>query len=146
MAATYRMTAPRRLVNAVFKFLIGAGLAPAQSCILSVPGRRTGREYRTPVNLVLRDGARFLVSPYGERAWTVNARAAGSVTLRRGGTVETVTLHELDATEAAPVLRQYAWENAITRPFFDATPESPESAFAAEAARHPVFRLGPPRG
>ena len=109
-----------RLVNAVFTFLIGIGLAPAQSRILSVSGRRTGREYRTPVNLVLREGQRYLVSPYGDRAWTLNARAAGSVTLRRGSTVETVTLQELDATEAGPVLRQYVWENAITRPFFDA--------------------------
>jgi hypothetical protein len=27
------------------------------------------------------------------------------------------------------------------KPFFDATPDAPLEAFAAEAARHPVFRL-----
>lgn len=131
----------RRLVNSVFKLLVSAGLGPANSRILVVAGRRTRREYRAPVNLVLRDGHRYLVSPYGERGWTKNARAAGRVALRRGGAVETVALHEVDATEAAPVLRQYVDENPITRPFFDVGPESLESAFAAEASRHPVFRL-----
>ncbi len=141
MAQSYRMTPARRAVNAVFKFLVGLGMGPANSRVLSVPGRRTGREYRAPVNLVMREGERYLVSPYGERGWTANARAAGRVTLRRGGTTETVTLTELGPSEAAPVLRQYAWENAITRPFFDAGPESSEAEFAAEASRHPVFRL-----
>lgn len=135
------MTPIRRLVNGLFNLLVGAGLGPANSRILIVAVRRTGREYRAPVNLVLRDSHRYLVSPYGERGWTKNARAAGRVALRRGGAVETVALHEVDGTEAAPVLRQYVSENPITRPFFAAGPASPESAFAAEAARHPVFRL-----
>ena len=137
MADTYRMTPIRRLVNGAFKLLVGGGLGPADSRILVVAGRRTGREYRAPVNLVLRDGQRYLVLPYGERGWTKNAHAAGRVALRRGDTVETVALHEVDGAEATPVLRQYVRENPITRPFFA---ESPESAFAAEASRHPVFR------
>lgn len=42
---------------------------------------------------------------------------------------------------SAAVLRQYVREIPITRPFFDATPDAPLDAFAAEAARHPVFRI-----
>jgi hypothetical protein len=31
--------------------------------------------------------------------------------------------------------------SAVARPYFEATPQSPLAAFAAEAARHPVFLL-----
>ena len=48
---------------------------------------------------------------------------------------------EVTAAEAAPVLKQYVGQAGITAPFFDAKKRDPVGAFAAEAARHPVFRL-----
>ena len=66
------------------------------------------------------------------------------VTLTRGRRSETVRVVEVDPEEGAPVLKQYLTQNAITRPYFDATPESPVEAFRAEAARHPVFRIAGP--
>jgi len=39
------------------------------------------------------------------------------------------------------VLKKYVTELPITRPYFDARPESPLEAFEAETQRHPVFRL-----
>jgi hypothetical protein len=54
-----------------------------------------------------------------------------------------MTLAELDARDAAPILWRYAREVPITRPCFDAGPDSLVEAFAAEAARHPVFRINP---
>jgi hypothetical protein len=70
-----------------------------------------------------------------------NARAAGQVTLSRGRRSETVAMVELEPAEAAPVLKQYVTEVPITRPFFEARPDSPLEAFASEAPRHPVFRI-----
>ena len=70
-----------------------------------------------------------------------NARAAGQVTLSRGRHTETVAIAELGPEEAAPVLKQYVTEVPITRPFFDAKPDSPLGAFVAEAHRHPVFSI-----
>jgi hypothetical protein len=61
--------------------------------------------------------------------------------LSRGRRSETVTVVELEPAEAAPVLKQYITDVPITRPFFDATPDSPLEAFVAEAPRHPVFRI-----
>jgi hypothetical protein len=84
---------------------------------------------------------RWLVAPYGEVGWVRNARAAGEVTLRRGRRAETVAIVEVVPAEAAPVLKRYVSEVPITRPYFDVTPASDLAAFAAEAARHPVFRL-----
>jgi hypothetical protein len=41
------------------------------------------------------------------------------------------------------VLRVYIGEIKVTRPYFDAKPDSPDEAFAAELKRHAVFRLAP---
>ena len=89
------------------------------------------------------EGRRWLVSPYGEVAWARNARAAGRVTLARGRHIEAVTVRELPPAESAPVLKRYITEVRITRPYFDARPESPLDAFIAEASRHPVFLITP---
>jgi hypothetical protein len=48
---------------------------------------------------------------------------------------------ELGPEERVPVLKQYVTEVPITRPFFDAIPDSTLEAFVAEAHRHPVFRI-----
>lgn len=115
---------------------------PGPTYLLTVPGHRTGRPLSTPVTLVEDDGIRWLVAPYGDVAWVRSARAAGQVTLSRGGRSETASIRELNATEAALVLQRYVARVPITRPYFDARPDSPLSDFVSEAPRHPVFQLG----
>jgi deazaflavin-dependent oxidoreductase (nitroreductase family) len=142
VAAAYRLTPLRRLGNVVVRTLVRLGIGDRSTHLLAVPGRTSGRRYTTPVIVTELDGERFLVSPYGERGWVKNARAAGAVELSRGGRSEQLPVVEVAAPEAAPVLREYVRRVPITRKFFDVTPESPLEAFAAEAPRHPVFRLG----
>ena len=144
MAKTYRMTFGRRLVNLLVRALLRAGLGPKGTYLLTVQGHRSGRRRSTPVTLVEADGQRWLVAPYGEVGWVRNARAAGRVTLARGGRSETVAIDELGPSESAPVLKRYATQVPITRPYFDATPDSPTEALAAEARSHPVFRIRDP--
>lgn len=141
MAATYRLTPTRRAANQLVRLLLRLGLMPGSTYLLSVRGRRSGRTLSTPVTLVEESGERWLVAPYGEVAWVRSARAAGHVTLTRGGQAERAAIQELAPAEAAPVLRLYVARVPITRPYFDATPASPIAAFEAEAPRHPVFRL-----
>jgi deazaflavin-dependent oxidoreductase (nitroreductase family) len=117
------------------------GLAGKRAHVLTVAGRKSGRRYSTPVLLVFQDGQRWLVSPYGERSWVKNARAAGWVELTRAGRTERVRIETVDARTAAPVLRDYLRKTLVTKPYFDAKPDSPLEEFAAEASRHPVFRL-----
>ena len=143
MAAAYRLTPVRRLANAIVRGLVRLGLGPARAYHLTVPDRRSGQARSTPVTLVESEGQRWLVAPYGPAGWVRNARAVGRVTLSRGRRAERVALAELDPRDAAPILQRYAREVPITRPFFDAGPDSPVEAFAAEAARHPVFRISP---
>jgi deazaflavin-dependent oxidoreductase (nitroreductase family) len=141
MAATYRLGAGRRLLNALVRLLLRAGLGPPGTYLLTARGRRSGRLRSTPVTLVQEGSQRWLVAPYGEVAWVRNARAAGHATLSRGRAIEVVGLLELHPSEAAPVLKRYVERVPITRPFFDATPDSPLGAFVAEAPRHPVFLI-----
>jgi len=140
MARDYKYTLLRQIGNALMEPAVKLGLAPGNTWLLTVTGRKSGKRYTTPVNPVQREGAWYLVSPYGERSWVKNAREAGEVTLRRGHNTASHRITELSAEDAAPVLADYWRRNAITRPFFDVAPDE-EDAFVEEARRHPVFRL-----
>jgi deazaflavin-dependent oxidoreductase (nitroreductase family) len=141
MARPYRLGFWRRLVNLIVRALLRLGLNPPRTYLLTVPGRKTGKSYTTPVTLVEENGERWLVAPYGEVGWVKNARAGGKVTLGRGARSETVRIIELAPSEAAPVLKKYVTDVPVVRPFFDVTPQSDIKSFIAEAPRHPVFRL-----
>jgi deazaflavin-dependent oxidoreductase (nitroreductase family) len=137
----YGVGIPRVLINAVVTPLVLLGVGPRDTYLLSVPGRRTGRMYRTPVTLLRRDGQRWLVAPYGERNWVRNARASGSVELRRGRRTERVRLEDVPPADRAEILQAYLHRVPFTRDLFDASPDSPVETFEAEAHRHPVFRI-----
>lgn len=141
MAATYRQTRLRRLGNILVTPLARLGLAGKRTHILTVRGRKSGRRYSTPVQLVIHDGGRWLVAPYGERQWVKNARAAGEVELTRAGRKTRHAIEEVGAEAAAPVLREYLRKTPIVKRYFDAATDAPLEAFAAEASRHPVFKV-----
>ncbi len=128
-------------MNGVLRLALPLGIGPSNTYLLTVRGRRTGRRYTTPVTLVDSGRERWLVAPYGERAWVKNARAAGSVELRRGRSRERLDVAELPAGERAPILRAYVERVPVVEKFFDAKRGAPVEAFAAEAERHPVFCL-----
>ena len=94
----------RRLPNRVIGTIAGRRLSPV--AFMLHQGRRSGRQYRTPVlPLPLPDG--FLVSlPYGpKRDWVRNVLAAGRCALVRGGRrLELTDPRLLDAAGATPLL------------------------------------------
>ena len=141
MARTYRLTPATRMINWLSAGLIKAGIAASYAHILTVRGRTTGRLHSTPVDVITVGQDRWLVGAYGPSNWTRNARAAGEVTLCRGRRSQRYTVSEPDPRDAVPVLREYITRIRVTRPYFDATPDSPDDAIMAELAMHPVFRL-----
>jgi hypothetical protein len=143
MAKAYRLNLGARLINSVFRLMTRVGLGASYRHILTVPGRKTGRLYSTPVDVIEVAGDRWLVAGYGLVGWVRNARTAGAVTLSRGERSEKFRVDEPAAQTAIPVLRTYIGEIKVTRPYFDANPDSPDNAIAAELERHAVFRLTP---
>jgi glutaredoxin-like protein len=138
---TFRMTTWERIGNAIAGVLARAGIGPIH--LLTTVGRKTGLLRTNPVTLVEQDNERWLVAPYGPVSWVHNARAAGRVTLRRGRDIRDYTIRELTRAEAGSILKRYIAIATATRPYFQATKDSPVAEFVAEAHRHPVFKLTP---
>ena len=101
----------KHLVSPLDRFVVrisGGRIPPVSrfavpTLLLTVVGRRSGREYTTPLVFV-RDGERFVVAnarPAGERRnpWVLNLRVAGRGRIQLGGRVVAVRANELDATE-----------------------------------------------
>ncbi|MGZ4317623.1 MAG: nitroreductase family deazaflavin-dependent oxidoreductase [Gaiellaceae bacterium] len=143
VAKRYRLTRGTRLVNVLFRTLTQLGLGASYRYILTVPGRKSGRLYSTPVDVIEVDGKRWLVSGYGPASWVANARTAGAVTLRRGRRSDRFDVEEVEPAAAVPVLREYMGKIRVTRAYFDANIHSTDEEIAAELARHTVFRLVP---
>lgn len=143
MAQAYSLGRARRSINRFSAFMLRHGLAGGNNYLLTVVGRKTGTPYSTPVTLVVADGTRYLVAPYGEVAWVKNARAAGRINLSRKGLSEDLAIRAVEAHEAAPVLKAYVDIAKVTRPYFEVKPAATVQDFEAIAGGHPVFRLSP---
>jgi len=143
MAKTFQVNFATRMRDSLLMTLQRAGVRMGTMSLLTVCGRKSGQPHTVPVILVEQDGHRFLVAPYGVVQWVRNLRAAGKATLTRGRLSEAISVTELPAGEAAPILKQYLLNVATVRPYFDVTRDSPLEAFELEASRHPVFRITP---
>ncbi len=106
MAKIYRRHLGTRLINWWFRTLTRLGLGASYRHILTVRGRKTGRPHSTPVDVIGAGGERWLVAGYGPASWVLNARAAGEVTLSRGGRSKTYKVEEVGTEETLARTRQ----------------------------------------
>src|ERR1700732_3999075 len=72
------------LFNRTFGFLVGWGIGPKFIYLLQVRGRKSGKIYSSPVNLMEIGGKQILVAPRGRTQWVRNPEAAEEITLKRG--------------------------------------------------------------
>ncbi|MGH7814066.1 MAG: nitroreductase family deazaflavin-dependent oxidoreductase [Candidatus Binataceae bacterium] len=137
-----QLTPIERILNGLMGRAVRIGAAPRYMRLIEVPGRKTGKIYATPVNLLEFEGRRWLVAARGETAWVQNARAAGGVTLRRGSVTESIKLRELSAEEKPPVLKSYLdrYASQVQR-FFEVPAGSRVEMLRASAARIPAFEV-----
>ena len=142
MIKTYHVNVADRIESALIAVLLRAGVKLGTTSLLTVRGRKSGQPHTVLVVLVEQNGQRWLVAPYGAVQWVRNIRAAGTATLTRSRHSEEITVTELPAQEAAPVLKQYlSHVSGGVRIYFDARKDSPIEAFEREASRHPVFQV-----
>lgn len=131
-----------RFVNASIGWLVGLGVGPGYARLLAVRGRKSGKTFTTPVNLLDYDGKLWLVGARGETQWVRNAQAAGEVTLARGRDKRSYRVQRVPAAQSAVLLREYLerYHSQVQR-FFAAPRGASLPEFEAIADRHPVFEL-----
>jgi len=123
------------------------GLTMGPVCVLTVPGRRTGKPRSAPVSPLTVSGGRYVVAGLPDSDWARNVRAAGHAQLSRGRRREPVTLTEVtDSQLKVQVMRAYPREVPRGAPMFvraGITSSPDPDAFAAAASHVAVFQIRP---
>jgi deazaflavin-dependent oxidoreductase (nitroreductase family) len=131
-----------RVFNRIFAVAIGFGLGLGHNYVVEVRGRKSGRIFSAPIDLLEFEGRRYLVAPRGETNWVCNARAAGRVTLRKRRRREEFAVREVGPAQRPELLKAYLDRFALTvQRYFPLPRESPASEFGPIAERYPVFEL-----
>jgi deazaflavin-dependent oxidoreductase (nitroreductase family) len=137
-----RPTAIEKVFNRFFGFLVGLGLGLKHNYLLQVRGRKSGKLYSTPIDLLEMDGKRFLVAPRGKTQWVRNAEAAGEVTLKKGGFRQNFRLRAIPDAEKPELLKAYLdrFKTTVQR-YFPVPANSDVQVLASIASNYPVFEL-----
>lgn len=135
-------SATEQFFNRAFGFLVGLGIGPSYCYLLQVRGRKSGKLYSTPVNMMEIGGKHLLVAPRGRTQWVRNAEASGQITLKRGSYNKVFRLTEIGTPGKLSILKEYLdrYHSAVQR-YFTVRAGSPVDAFAEVAERYPVFEL-----
>src|SRR5271169_1633003 len=142
LPVVHQPTPIEKVFNRVFGFLVGIGVAFPHKYLLQVRGRKSGKLYSTPVNLLECKGKRFLVAPRGRTQWVRNAEAAGEVTLKKGSTRVKFRLRPVAEAEKPEILKVYLdnFKREVQR-YFSVAAGSPAESFVELAGSYPVFEL-----
>jgi deazaflavin-dependent oxidoreductase (nitroreductase family) len=133
-----------RLFNRTFGFLVRLGVGFEHTYLLEVRGRKSGKLYSLPIDLLTESGRQYLVAPRGYTQWVRNAEVAGEVRLRKGRQVWKFRLRVLSEAERPPILKAYLDQfRREVQQFFSMPAGSPVEAFAPLAHRYPAFELLP---
>jgi len=138
---------PNRLeqtFNKVFGFLVGLGIGLPHNYLLQVRGRKSGRVYSTPVNVLFFNGRRFLVACRGYTQWVRNALVTRTVSLKKGLRTDPFHLRAIPDEEKPEILKAYLdrFRPTVQR-YFPVPAGSPAQAFQPLTDRYPVFELIP---
>jgi deazaflavin-dependent oxidoreductase (nitroreductase family) len=133
---------PERVINRIFGFLIGMGLGRSHHYMLEVRGRKTGKIYSTPVNLLEIDGKKFLVAPRGRTQWVRNAEASREIVLKKGNARQKFRIRDVPGEDRARILKEYVerYRTEVQR-YFPVAAGSPLEKFREVQESYPVFEL-----
>lgn len=135
-------SASERFFNRMFGWFVGLGLGLPHNYLLQVRGRKTGKQYSTPIDLLELNDKRYLVAPRGRTQWVRNAEAAGEVTLKRGQHRQKYGLQAVANADKPPLLKAYLdrFKTTVQR-YFPVPAGSDAQRFADIAHAYPVFEL-----
>ena len=137
-----RPSAGERFFNRAFGLLVGLGLGLPHNYLVQVRGRKSGKVYSTPIDLLELDGRRYLVAPRGRTQWVRNAEAAGEVTLKKGSRRLKFGLRALSDQEKPEILKAYLDRfKREVQTYFSVAAGSPVEAFTGLVEHYPAFEL-----
>src|SRR6266436_1726103 len=137
-------SAVERLFNRFFGFVVGLGWGFSYNYLLQVRGRKSGKIYSTPIDLLDMDGKRFLVAGRGRTQWVRNAEVAGEVTLKKGSQRQRFRLRALSDEEKPEILKAYLDRfKREVQSYFPVPAGSPAEAFRELVGSYPAFELIP---
>ena len=133
-----------RFFNRAFGFMVKLGLSLPHNYLLEVRGRKSGRIYSTPVNLLEISGKRYLVAPRGYTQWVRNIEASGEASLVKRGRREAFRFQPVPDAAKPEILKAYLDRFKLTvQRFFPIPAGSAADAFQPLASRYPVFEIVP---
>lgn len=137
-------SAVERAFNRIFGFVVGLGWGFSYNYLLQVRGRKSGKLYSTPIDLLERNGKRYLVAPRGRTQWVRNAESAGEITLKKGKLRQKFRLRALSDQEKPEILKAYLdqFKKEVQR-YFPVPAGSPREVFRELVHSYPAFELIP---
>ena len=137
-------SAVERVFNRMFGFVVGLGWGFSYNYLLQVRGRKSGKLYSTPIDLLERSGKRYLVAPRGRTQWVRNAESAGEITLKKGKLRQKFRLRALSDQEKPEILKAYLDQfKKEVQSYFPVPAGSPVEAFRELVQSYPAFELIP---
>jgi deazaflavin-dependent oxidoreductase (nitroreductase family) len=131
-----------RILNWLFGFLLKLGVGLAHNYLLEVRGRKTGKVYSTPVNVLEYKGKKYLVAPRGYTQWVRNVETSGEATLVQRAERTKVRLRTVADEEKPEILKAYLDRFKLTvQRYFPIAAGSPPEAFKSLAVRYPVYEI-----
>ena len=131
-----------RIVNRVFGFLVKIGFGLTHNFLLEVQGRKSGRIYATPVNVLTHENKRYLVAPRGDTQWVRNVVVSQKATLVRGAKRENVRMRAIADAAKPEILKAYVDRYRLTvQRYFPIPAGSPLKDFEPLVGRYPVFEI-----
>jgi deazaflavin-dependent oxidoreductase (nitroreductase family) len=136
----------RNVFNKLIAGLTGLGISVLGSRVLAVRGRKSGEWRTTPVNLLIIDGQRYLVSPRGHTQWVRNLRVSREGELRLGRRAEPFTAEEVSDDDKPAILRAYLtrWKAEVGVFFGGVGPDAPDADLRRISPDHPAFKINTP--
>ncbi|MBV9324537.1 MAG: nitroreductase family deazaflavin-dependent oxidoreductase [Chloroflexi bacterium] len=144
-----RAPARTKVLNPITTTLLRLGLRPdPRMALLTVRGRKSGRDCTVPMGVFDRDGHTYVVAAFGEVNWVLNLRAARTATVTQGKRSATYSAEQVHGEEAALVLRECLaayrpspLAGPMLRQRIHVSADASLEVLALEAQRTPVFRL-----
>ncbi len=110
--------------------------------LLQVRGRKSGRLYSTPINLLETGSRKFLIAPRGRTQWVRNVEVAGEVMLKKGNRLQRFRALAIPEAQRPVLLKLYVERFTTTvQRYFPVAAGSPREDFRLIAANYPVFEL-----